>query len=75
MKITANHGPNHWAFFFRNPPEIFLDDEPVAEVLEADDEVGYTISLKMNGAYPVHAGGEYLTEKKTGKVEIRGDRL
>lgn len=51
--------------------EIFLDGSPVEHVYEADDEAGTVKVIKHNGAYPIFAGGVYVTETLTGKVEIR----
>lgn len=39
--------------------------------MEADDETGTVEVMQMNGAYPVYAGGRFLTKTLTGKVEIR----
>lgn len=73
MRISSeSKSPYFWMKEFPNGVEIFLDGEPVDHVLEADDEAGTVEVIQHNGAYPIFAGGVYLTETKTGKVEIKG---
>jgi len=72
MRISASlSSPHHWGKAFQNPPEIYLDGVAIADVMEADEEEGTVTVMQMNGAYPIYAGGEFLTTIKTGKVEIR----
>ena len=75
MKISVEkEHPDFWIPKFpdaKHGIEIFLDGSPVEHVYEADDEAGTVKVIKHNGAYPIFAGGRYVTETLTGKVEIR----
>lgn len=73
MRVSSQpDSPLFWKKLFREDPEILLDGVPIANVLEADDKTGEVIVIKHNGAYPIFAGGRYITETKTGKVTIKG---
>lgn len=76
MRITADpRSPDYWARHFRFEPEVFFDGKLFeGEYIEADETAGTITTIKMNGAYPVYAGGQYLTETLTGTVEIRGQQ-
>jgi hypothetical protein len=78
MRINADPtSPHYWANHFRSDPEIYFDGKQVDidYVVEADDETGEIEQVKMNGAQPIYAGGRYISEFLTGKVEIRGERI
>ncbi len=74
MRVSSQpDSPLYWKKHFRQDPEILLDGNPIANVLEADDEAGEVVVIKHNGAYPIFAGGRYITETLTGTVEIKGN--
>ena len=78
MRVTTDSDSAlHWARHFRLSPEILLNGRVVEHdyILEADEEAGTITVAKMNGSSPCFAGGKYLTETLTGKVEIKGDKL
>jgi len=71
MRISADTQSDFfWQKHFKNP-EIYLDDVPVEDVMEADDVAGYVRVIDYApGNHPRHAGGEYLTKTLTGTVRI-----
>lgn len=75
MRISGlRDDPDFWRERFPDAEygvEIYLDGSPVEHVLAADDEAGTVEVIQYNGAYPIYAGGRYITKTLTGKVEIK----
>lgn len=77
MRVSSeSNDPDHWGKIFLDVPDIYLNGESIDHAVEADEEKGVVIVYQTNATgAPIYAGGQFLTNTLTGKVEIKGRKI